>query len=590
MLRFLQREDWFESRLFSALGWTLLCLYMSAQILACLGTPIGEYDDAIPLVSSKLVQLGRTPSVDFKSFYPPLYYYLLAAGFHFYGQTVLVARFLAVILYVLLVAMAALFYRTEFPHLRSLIPFLTFPVAVAMWTFNYPSWPGYALALLSVLVYVTSRHSARLNMQSIALSGLLAGLSTLMRFNFGPYALVAVMTDIFLTEILTKANSPLRTRQNRALVQAAAFCIPFIFANLIFYLAIYGAGAIAVPLQTARFSMGAMNSGAFLRLRPELSALACLAAPCGWISVRKIVHLDKISTVALIPAVFSAILIALAIFTPPTPTIALWFPALSFFFVIAIHLFVIPLPRAALCFLLLYTCVQHYYLTRADGGHVMLFYPIIALTFPFIFASPAGLTNNEEQPDVTMYKGQIFLVLVAITGAMFTKWELPKIGFAKNGARMILNGGLDPQRSDRERMLVTGREEYYELDDEIQAIEFVRQRTAPSTLIFVGVRNHAGSFVNHVRAYWLSERLPGVSYVHLDSGIASKEPVQREIIEELQRNAVDWAILYDTTGGWFEDAFENHRGGSGVLDEYLQENFEEEARFGRYSVCSRKHL
>src|SRR4051794_30302312 len=110
MFCLLQKEDWFESCLLPAFGWILLGVYMLVQVLACLEVPMNAYDDAIPLVSSRLVQLGRTPGIDFKSFYPPLYYYLIAAGFHFYGQTVLVARFLAVALYLLLVFTAVLFF------------------------------------------------------------------------------------------------------------------------------------------------------------------------------------------------------------------------------------------------------------------------------------------------------------------------------------------------------------------------------------------------------------------------------------------------------------------------------------------------
>ena len=44
--------------------------YAVAVILASFAAPVGEFDDALPLVHSALVQGGRTPSVDFWSFYP----------------------------------------------------------------------------------------------------------------------------------------------------------------------------------------------------------------------------------------------------------------------------------------------------------------------------------------------------------------------------------------------------------------------------------------------------------------------------------------------------------------------------------------
>ena len=195
------------------------------------------------------------------------------------------------------------------------------------------------------------------------------------------------------------------------------------------------------------------------------------------------------------------------------------------------------------------------------------------------------MTDDDRQPDsILLRRGAVFLALVAATAGIVARSK-PDVNLAKNSLRMILDGGLDPRRPDRERLLVNSPE----LADEIQATEFVRKRTAPSDLIFVGVQCHSGSFVSDVRAYWLSERLPGVSYVHLDSGIAGKENVQREITSELERNGVDWAILYDASGTWGELAYENLSPGSQVLDDFLRVHFETVVQFGRYSVVKRKH-
>jgi hypothetical protein len=102
--------------------------------------------------------------------------------------------------------------------------------------------------------------------------------------------------------------------------------------------------------------------------------------------------------------------------------------------------------------------------------------------------------------------------------------------------------------------------------------------------MFVGVTDHSGAFTNDVRAYWLSERLPGLTYVHIDSAVAGRESAQREITSELQRNRVDWAILVDPSGIAMQQLFPDLRRGSGVLDEYFRAHFLEEARFGPYAV------
>jgi hypothetical protein len=265
------------------------------------------------------------------------------------------------------------------------------------------------------------------------------------------------------------------------------------------------------------------------------------------------------------------------------PSISLWFPALSFLTVIALHLYIFPLPRAVICLLLFYVCLQHYFLARADVEHTILFLPIIALTLPFLFAY-SGRANPDEQ--TYLPKGTVFLALIAVTYATIaSRPELrASAALARNTLATVSSGGLNPRVPDRKRLLLTDPS----LTDEIRATEFVRQRTPPSALIFVGVTDHSKSFINDVRAYWLCERLPGVKYINIDSGIASEEVVQREIVADLQRNHVNWAILYNAAGTRDEYLFQMLAPGSRVLDEFLTTHFQEQAHFGRYSVIARR--
>src|SRR5438045_3280099 len=72
--------------------WILLCVFAGATAIASLAEPAGEFDDAIPLLHGMLIQQGRTPNLDFYSFYPPLGPYLTAATFKLFGQTILAPR------------------------------------------------------------------------------------------------------------------------------------------------------------------------------------------------------------------------------------------------------------------------------------------------------------------------------------------------------------------------------------------------------------------------------------------------------------------------------------------------------------------
>jgi hypothetical protein len=66
----------------SAVLYFLVWSYAAVAISSSLATPVGKFDDAIPLLHGMLVQQGHTPNLDFYSFYPPLNLYLNAGEFY----------------------------------------------------------------------------------------------------------------------------------------------------------------------------------------------------------------------------------------------------------------------------------------------------------------------------------------------------------------------------------------------------------------------------------------------------------------------------------------------------------------------------
>jgi hypothetical protein len=121
---------------------------------------------------------------------------------------------------------------------------------------------------------------------------------------------------------------------------------------------------------------------------------------------------------------------------------------------------------------------------------------------------------------------------------------------------------------------------------ELQALGYVRARTSPSTPIFVGNGDHSKLYLNDLRMYWLSERPIGVKMFQLEATVATEAPVQRGIIDDLERNQVMWIVLDDALDGdgfWPPAEYE----GSRLLDDYIADHFAEEARFGHYIVLRR---
>jgi hypothetical protein len=141
---------------------------------------------------------------------------------------------------------------------------------IAIGLFTHPAWPGYAISFLSLFAYIRSRNGPLPDERWIALAGLPAGLSTLMRFNFGPYVLFVASADIFLHEFISETSIPATVRLKRSLVQVAVFVIPFALTNVIFYASVYGMEAVAAPVQMIKYSMSVMGARALERLGPRL--------------------------------------------------------------------------------------------------------------------------------------------------------------------------------------------------------------------------------------------------------------------------------------------------------------------------------
>jgi hypothetical protein len=553
---------------------------MAVQILASFGAPLARYDEAIPLVAADLTLHGHKAAVDFLSFYPPLYYYLILAGFQSVGRSALVPTFFAAVLYVVFFIAVARFFWKSFPHLRPLAPCLIFPTVIAIGLFNYPAWPGYVVSFLSLIAYIRSRNGPLPDERWIAVAGLLAGLSTLIRFNFGPYVLFVACADILVHELISETSIPATVRLRRSLAKVAIFVIPFTLTNVIFYAWIYGTDALAAPVRMIKYSTSVMGLRAFKHLGPSVPVLICLGFPWAWMIVRNVLHGGKLRSAALIAGV-GAMLISAGLLAGGMPSIPHWFPALGFVSIIAIHRFVYRLTRPALCVLLFYVGLQHYYLSRADHDHAFVLYPVVAFSFVFLLETPTAV----EETGVYFRKGMIFAACLAVVlSEMAFRGFRPGVSSAATTLRTVSIGVLSPRMPDRQRLLLVDSS----LSDEVQSAEFVRRRTSPSDPIFVGVNDHSMAFVNHVRAYWLAERLPGVRYINLDSAVLREASVQQEIVAELQGNGVNWAILYNLSGKDYDSWFPNLPPAPRALDNFLATQFREEARFGRFSVIRRR--
>ena len=106
--------------------------YAAITALSALAAPVGKFDDAIPLLHGMLVQQGRTPNLDFYSFYPPLGLYLNAAAFASSAGPCIAARLLADLFYLGVLLLVVWFFSSRYRSSEPLVPAAVLLIAASI--------------------------------------------------------------------------------------------------------------------------------------------------------------------------------------------------------------------------------------------------------------------------------------------------------------------------------------------------------------------------------------------------------------------------------------------------------------------------
>ena len=126
-------------------------------------------------------------------------------------------------------------------------------------------------------------------------------------------------------------------------------------------------------------------------------------------------------------------------------------------------------------------------------------------------------------------------------------------------------------------------------------VAFIRQNVPESEPIYVGLIRHDAVVISDQRFYYLAGRRVASRYNELHPGVADREEVQREIIDDINRLDVRCAVLWDF--GWPRDRMDqilaNRRRyipevGATVLDQFFRREFREVARYGEYVIVWRR--
>ena len=564
----------------------MICGYVAVNIVSSLAVPVGKFDESIPLVDGMLILRGYTPNLDFYSFYPPLNFYLNAALFRLLGRTIIAVRIFGAITFVGVLALAMSFYRSlrvSGPIAAAAVLLIATSIGAAV---NLAAWPGFAISLAMLLLYVCGQNSERFRFWLLAGSGLLGAAALLSRVNFGGYAVVAISLDL-VQRFWFRDSDRFSVRDE--LKAASAIVLPLIAGVVGFCLWVYG-GKVGAGL--SEFIVSAQKLMAlrgFFPLQYKADLASALGLPFFWFFFRMVYGTDRIRARSFVPLILCAALLMVAHAGREHLTIAMTVVAMELLAVFLMHLFLFRLYSEELTILLFFCCLLHYYFSRADWFHWRLL--PIAASFLIPFAFPRHDSSQHRHAYVTTSP----TALAVITAAAFvfvSAFEFrPDLSGVRAGWEVAASFVRDYGATDTDRMLGNTNSppawsSVYPDGSELQALRYMRERTDESTPLFVGVKEHAKVYNTDLRMYWLADRPLGARTFQLETRIATEAPVQEGIIDDLERDKRTWIILDCEMGGDPEYSRLNYQG-SHLLDNYIEENFGAEATFGRYVVLSR---
>lgn len=597
------RSSWLAN---PAVQWTfgaLLGLDAVALVVSRFGRPLGAYDESAQLVSGWLVARGFLPHVDFWSHYPPLNHYLNAAGFALLGESVFTARLLQAGFFLLMLAVLLLHARRELGTLR----FLVLPVGLAClivtggrFLANY--WNAYAIGFCGFLVYLHSWAAPRHEGRGLALlAGVLIAALLPWKLNFAAYFCFGIGADLLRSALPESLGGT--AERSEALVRGCLFAAPVVVAGtaLLAFVASTGSAGDEALEQIWRFALGPTQAHRRVSFWPDaVNARFLVAAvlPFLWIAIRT-APLRRGASRRLLRLAAASSALGLLFVCVGTFWSESW-PDLAW--LVAAMILVIgcrnrAIPRVEFTALVSYAFFLHYGFSRVDGVHFSPLLPFIAAMLPAVARD--AYAGGREQRLAALQIACLIVILI-------TPVDVTRRGISFSWHRLLpvpadFSAGLALLTSHREGWrhgdasllqsaplpLAPALVGVFPDEDEILTVRFVAARTQPEDAVYVGRKDHSATFSGPMSTYWLLGRRIPVKHMTLDSGLSTEDPIQVQMVGDIEAARVEWIILVDNLEGDRDFRRRSYRG-SDRLDRHLERSFVEVQAFGAYSIQRRR--
>jgi hypothetical protein len=521
--------------------WALAGLLLMVAALAYLQTgllaALNIYDEGIILYGAVRVIDGQVPYRDFWTQYSPGQLYVLSALFTALGKSVMVARLWDI---VIRAALALMIFALS-ARLSSVKAAAPVWVLAVMWVqyygfFGYPIFVGVLLSLASLYAFIEGlRRPAWM-----AASGVLLGFVAIFRHDMAVYVTAAQFITFVLWAL--RSGSDQVAPISRHVRDAVRRLTPWLIGALVVLTPVVAYFLVNVPAGELLQQLFVFPLVEFPKVRdlpyPELEWLPKnlpFYAPVLVYTLALVIAIVKLKDERSQPS--------------PDPSQA-W----GIIMVVLFGVFGFNQARV-----------------RSDEIHTVQFFLPALLLLPVLWR---GAPPRRWLSYITATVG----VLIAIVGI------IDPINLYVRQLEMRANPSI---ARTLENTLPIAQGALVSPDHNF-AVRHLQTLTQPGDKVYVGLSRHDRVFANDAMFYFLLERHSPTRYHELHPGLTNTEPVQREMIADIERNNVKYVVLTAMFEGAEEPNDSSLSTGVTLLDDYLRTHYQIMNTIGAYRIYVRR--
>jgi hypothetical protein len=549
-----------QSRSVPGVATIAVCFLISLFYLAlCMDRNVNVFDEGEILFGASRVMEGDLPYRDFYIVYPPGQYYVLAALFKIFGASVLVERAWDTVVRAGCVALVLIVVNQAAPRQSAILAAAASLVFLGYaGYYGYPVFPALLAALGSVACLAQAQERPG-QARWLMAGGICAGITVLFRHDVG---VAAFGVECAILAVLTwfRHDNFIRPAIGRLIMFGAGFAL--VVLPVAVYLGVRGVlrdmllDLIIIPAQIyvkgrslpfPRLWMLRYHPEAFAVYLPVIMCTACIPVmtAIAW-SRRRSAGAGESERPP--PPVWTVL-----------PFTAIALTALTFVFFAKgwVHVSVNHMAMAVVSSLALLGVMAQPMrgcgvVSRVTFGAVLAF--VFVFTLSWLYGGLIEASGN-------------------IAWAVRPEsWEVPTSVVPPEAGSCGMPAGL-------ERMAC------FRIDPEsAETARYVDERTTPDDPVFVGLSRHDKIFINDILLYFIMNRKSVTKWVQFDPGVQTSEPVQREIVRDLERAKPKLIVIEAIWLDWREPNGTSVSSGVTVLDDYIRGAFEPVATFGANTI------